>query len=118
MSIKPPANSAFDLYLLPKIFPIYIPAAEKAPVVRPIISTADQILAFRKANDTPTARASMLVATAIASIVRKEKSGSVQQHSSFSKDSFTILPPIIPRRTNAIQWSTLDTMSANATPAK
>jgi hypothetical protein len=73
----------------PKTFPILTPAIENRPVVRPIRRTDIQISTFRKANDTPMARASILVATAIASMVLKEKSG-LTSSQSLSLDSFTI----------------------------
>ena len=72
----------------------------------PINATDIQIFARRNANETPTANASMLVATAIAHIVLKEKS-ELPDTGSFEKDSLTMFPPMMDRRTKAIQWSKL-----------
>ena len=38
----PPASSAFDLYFVPKIFPIFTPANEIKNVQTPIIDAAIQ----------------------------------------------------------------------------
>ena len=40
ISITPPQISAFDLYLLPKILPIFTPRAEQTKVTTPINDTA------------------------------------------------------------------------------
>ncbi len=46
----PPASSAFDLYFVPKIFPIFTPANEIKNVQTPIIDAADTICTFKNAN--------------------------------------------------------------------
>ena len=75
----------------------------KIKVIIPINETAGIILTSgRSAKVIPIANASMLVATAIADIVLKEKSGEATSQLS-ENDSFIIFPPIIPRRMNAIQ---------------
>ena len=56
------------------------------------------------AKDTPTARASMLVAIAIVSIVLKPKDESAGQLSP-SQASLIMFAPISARRTKATQWS-------------
>ena len=61
--MMPPANSAFDLNLQPKMPPILMPAAEKAKVVMPMRAADKKIFTFKKAKVIPTARASILVAT-------------------------------------------------------
>ena len=67
-------------------------------------STAGTILTSRNAKVTPTARASMLVATARVSMVLNPKEASGHS-SSLLKDSFIMLAPITASSTKAIQWS-------------
>ena len=98
----PPASSALDLYFVPKIFPIFTPANEIKKVQTPIIDAADTICTFKKANVIPTANASILVATASMNISFTAIVSSAC-YSSFDNASLTILIPISPRRTNAIQ---------------
>ena len=98
----PPASSAFDLYFVPKIFPIFTPANEIKNVQTPIIDAADTICTFKNANVIPTASASILVATASINISFISMDASAFSSSS-DNDSFTILIPISPRRINAIQ---------------
>ena len=62
--IIPPHNSALDLYFIPKRLPILTPAAEQTKVTIPMKETAGTIATLRNANVTPTASASILVATA------------------------------------------------------
>ena len=65
---KPPANWAFFLNFAPKRLPISTPQKHMAKVTRPIIVIEIHIESPpRKAKVMPTARASMLVATAIKS---------------------------------------------------
>lgn len=64
----PPASSALDLYLEPKIFPTFTPAAERMKVVIPMKLAARMMFTSRKAKVIPTARASILVATASGNI--------------------------------------------------
>ncbi len=71
--MMPPANSAFDLNLQPKMPPILMPAAEKAKVVMPMRAADKKIFTFKKAKVIPTARASILVATAMTNMVLKAK---------------------------------------------
>ena len=73
-STTPPVNSAFDLYRLPKTLPILIPSADRIKVVMPITATDIHRSTCKNAKDTPTAKASMLVAIASISITLKEKS--------------------------------------------
>ena len=56
------------MYFEPKILPILTPAAENANVTTPINETAGIIETLKKANVTPTASASIYVATAIRNI--------------------------------------------------
>ena len=44
----PPASSAFDLYLVPNMFPIFTPAAAMINVITPINETAGIICTFKK----------------------------------------------------------------------
>lgn len=64
MRITPPEISAPFLYLEPNMLPTKSPTQESAKVIVPINPTAGRIETSRKANVTPTASASMLVATA------------------------------------------------------
>ena len=68
--------------------------------VTPINETAAMICTSRNANVIPTARASMLVATASRNIVRmSSESSSLSQ--SFEQASLIILAPMIPSRIKA-----------------
>ena len=60
MRMIPPASSAFDLYLEPKILPTFTPAAERMKVIIPIKLAARMIFTSRNAKVIPTARASIL----------------------------------------------------------
>ena len=84
------------------MFPIFNPMIDKTKVVTPMTAIANHILTDSTAKETPTARASMLVATAIRNIVRTEKSGSgtTFSHAAASRIMFK---PISPNKTNAIQ---------------
>lgn len=74
-------------------------------VVSPITNTARDIFIFKKAKDTPTARASIDVAMAsINKFLRSSLSSSIVQV--LSLDSLIMFTPIIDKRTKAIQWST------------
>ena len=99
------------------MLPIFKPMIDRRNVVAPIIATADHISTARTANETPTASASMLVATAIISMVCAEKSGSGLTFSR-EKDSRIMFIPINPSRKKAIQWSMDETKFENVTPRK
>ena len=71
-------------------------------VVAPMNDTAGTISTCRNANVTPTASASMLVATASGSMVIKQNE-SLTLSSSCSRDSRTMFAPISPSSTKAIQ---------------
>ena len=64
--------------------------------------TAQRILTFKKAKVTPTAKASMLVATASSSMALGAKEASAVS-SSLEKASFNILPPMTDSRMKATQ---------------
>ena len=98
----PPASSAFDLYLVPNMFPIFTPAAAMINVITPINETAGIICTFKKAKVMPTARASILVATARGNIVLQSKR-SFEDSSSPEKASRIILIPMMESSINAIQ---------------
>ena len=68
MSTTPPTNSAFVSYRLPNRMPIFTPATQQTKVMTPMNDTAGTMSTCRKANYTPTASASMLVATASGSM--------------------------------------------------
>ena len=87
-------------------------------VIHPMNMTASTIYnveSFRNANDTPTASASILVATASRNITFALISAFTS--SSPPNDSFIILPPIKSRSTNAIQCDHLLTRSAKKLPS-
>ena len=91
-------------YLDPKTLPILTPKTENKKVVMPMISTDDQILTWMQANETPTAKASMLVAMASKSMVLKPKEPSCS--SSLPQTASRImLAPIKKSKLKAIQWS-------------
>lgn len=109
----PPQSSARSLRAMPhpKRMPNIRPTIDKANDTKPIIPMgermAENCLMPRSANETPTANASMLVATARASTTfRLVGSYSCFQPSSL-KDSIIIRPPRKARILNAIQWSIL-----------
>ena len=84
--------------------------------------TAGRISTSRKAKVTPTARASMLVATASRNIsftARDASSWGQPGSSSFSETASRImLTPMMPRSTKAIQWSMAVIRSRNWTPRR
>ena len=82
MSTMPPVSSALDLYFAPKRLPIHTPAAENKNVVRPITGTDGISGTCRKANVTPTAKASIESAMASGNMTFGENDAS----------SFSILP--------------------------
>lgn len=90
----------------------------------PIQAAAGRIGVFKKAKPTPTARASILVATASAVMLRTERSAPVPaaSHSEHPAQPFTaslsILTPITDNSPKAIQWSTLRMALLNCTPTK
>ncbi len=118
MAIKtrPPANSARDLNRVPKKQPTWTPIADKKKVVAAMIEAASIMLTFRKANETPTASASILVATARGSMAMGLKEGLGQE--SGSRDSLIILPPMRSKRKKTIQWSNPLTSVLNLAPTK
>ena len=83
--------------------PALTPATERINVVTPIKETAGIILTLKNASVTPTARASMLVATARMVMVLKSTEGSSSSDSQEAKDSLIILIPMMTSRTKAIQ---------------
>lgn len=98
-------------YATSKRMPNIRPTIDKANDTKPIMPMGERIaencLIPRNANETPTANASMLVATARASTTfRLVGSYSCLQSSSL-KDSIIMRPPRKARIPNAIQWSIL-----------
>ena len=77
---------------------------ENSIVVIPIIIMGIHIDISRKAKETPTARASMLVATARVSMCQNPQPPDTSS-SSLENDSFTILAPIKVSKSHATQWS-------------
>ena len=80
----PPVNSALDLYFNPKILPILTPITDNVKVIIPINETAGNTSIFKNAKETPTAKASMLVAIAKTDIVRKFSDVSAFSHASWA----------------------------------
>ena len=115
--ISPPTNSAFDLYFIQNTLPTFTPIADRINVVHPMKVTAQTMFTCKNANVTPTASASILVATARANIVFTSKLA-FSSSSSSSLDYLIILIPMIPRRTNAIQWSICVIMDSNWLPRR
>ena len=70
----PPIRVLLRWNRLPTLCPNWSPTTLNAAVVNPIIPMQSQMLHPIKAKETPQARASMLVAMARPSIVRKPKS--------------------------------------------
>ena len=85
-------------------------------VVAPMNVTAGTILTCKNANVTPTASASMLVATASGSMVIK-RNESLTFSLSCSRDSRTMFAPMSASSTNAIQWSMLVMSDWKRTPS-
>ena len=69
----------------------------------------------RKANVMPTARASMLVATAKGSMARRSRAALLSSGSS-ARAVQSILPPSQPSRRKATQWSMAAIDRANPAP--
>ena len=84
-------------------------------MVQPISRIAGRICTSKKAKVTPTASASMLVATASGSIVLKEKESLTS--SSSPSASRIIFAPISASSTKAIQWSMLLIRLSNCLPS-
>ena len=104
ISIIPPMMLAGFEYFAPKKFPIATPAKLNKKVVTPIINIARQISTIKNANVTPTAKASMLVATASRNIVLVLFLFLSLSFSS-SKASLIMFAPMRKRSPKAIQWS-------------
>ena len=114
IKITPPTSSAFWPNFVPKglfwlsKFPSFKPKAQSKKVIRPIIRIAWYIFSPRNSTKpklTPTAKASMLVASASASICLKWSCALVFLQLSFSKLSLIIFAPTNANKTKAIQWS-------------
>ena len=85
--------------------------------MQPMKLTAGTMFTRRKAKVTPTASASMLVATASGSMVLKSKR-SLDSFSSSLLASRIMLKPINANRTKAIQWSMLVIREENVMPRR
>ena len=102
----PPIIPADFSYFEPKTLPIFTPKTENRKVVKPMIITDDHNFTWIQAKETPTAKASILVAMAKRNMVLKSK------EPLFSPSSFLpqmasriILVPIRKSKPKAIQWS-------------
>ena len=98
----PPIIPADFSYFDPNTLPIFTPKTEKTKVVRPMMSTDDHNFTWIQANETPTAKASMLVAMASKNMVLKPKEPSCS--SSFPQTASRImLAPMRESKPKAIQ---------------
>ena len=117
MRIMPPTTSAY----LPKTdftpFPDVKPATVIPNAINPIMEQAIAIFTLRKAKDNPTARASMLVATARVTKRRPLLASIFLAVFEGRKDSQIIRPPISVSKVKAIQWSYPATKFAMVFPA-
>jgi len=107
--MNPPMNSAFDLYLTPKRLPTLTPTKEKQNVVIPMIMAASSVLTSAVdatrltgtiAKVIPTARASILVATAMRNMVLTSSPASAVS-SFLERASRIMLKPIRANSTKA-----------------
>ena len=114
----PPASSALDLYRAPKTLPSLTPSADRAKVMVPMKTTAGTMSTFRKAKETPTASASMLVAMASGNMVFASKRSLCSSQSAQEKDSRIMFAPMKASRMNAIQWSNRSMRSAKLMPSR
>lgn len=107
--MRPPMSSAGKWNFLPTSTPMALPMTDMRNDVSPIIiiggSRSVRVVMPMQVKLTPTARASMLVATDRIYIVEILNLEVVMELSSSLKWSITILVPMKQRRTNAIQWS-------------
>ena len=106
INIIPPIIPADLSYLEPKTLPIFTPKMEKTKVVRPMMSTDDHNFTWMQANETPTAKASMLVAIAKRNMVLKSNALLFSPSSFLPQTASRIM--LAPMRTSspkAIQWS-------------
>lgn len=117
IKITPPITCALSFKARPKNFPTWTPKKEIPKVVSPISRTTREIFIFKKAKETPTAKASIDVAIAkINKFFMSSLSSSIGQV--FSLASLIIFSPINPSRTKAIQWSIAWSLSAKIEPKK
>jgi hypothetical protein len=92
MRTAPPAASAFLPNLSPNRLPILIPAMDMAMVTIPITAAGTTMPSPSMAMDIPTARASMLVASARRAIVPTPMSPSTSPSSSDSASRIMLAP--------------------------
>ncbi|MNE93396.1 hypothetical protein D3C80_1912460 [compost metagenome] len=72
ISTTPPMISARLPTTAPSMRPSMVPMVTMVMVARPMAAAATQMLTSTKASPTPTASASMLVATAVTTRIQKE----------------------------------------------
>ena len=114
-------NARLDPYRRPPVmsdaewFDRMIGVNLKGPYLCSLAAAEKMFIPGKSASVMPTARASMLVATAIRNIVFAEND-SFDEFSSFEKDSNTMFPPIKTSRAKAIQWSKLTMYFSNIVP--
>ena len=108
ISTSPPNISILRLNLLPKNTPMRLPITDITKDATPMAASgyANELSVLNpvKANDMPTASASILVATASVRITFSLLGLKLSDSSSL-KYSFIILTPRNVRSPNAIQWS-------------
>ena len=83
----PPSSSALDWNRVPQRLPTFTPMQESRKVVAAMKHTAGRMDTSKKAKVMPTARASMLVATAMGSITRKAREALVSSSSGTTRAS-------------------------------
>ena len=91
-------------------------ATERMKVMPPMRQTAGTMSTLRKAKVTPTASASMLVATASGSMALTPKEA--LSSSAAPRDSRIMFAPMSASRMKAIQWSKLVMNSSKLEPRK
>ena len=108
MSTSPPVSSARRWNRQPRRRPTRPPVTDRAKATTPMTAAESRIWTLIKAIDTPTARASMLVAMASTHSRRADRSGGASSSSPQPRrrDSHAILPPMTASRPKATQWST------------
>ena len=100
MSTSPPVSSARRWNRQPRRRPTRPPVTDRAKATTPMTAAEARIWTLIKAIDTPTARASMLVAMASTHSRRADRSGGASSSSPQPRrrDSHAILPPMTASR--------------------
>jgi hypothetical protein len=116
MSIMPPIISAYRPKYVFTCLPNAKPAMVTPKATTPMTEQAMMIFTLIKANDNPTARESMLVATAKVTNNRPLVASISLCFSDGRNASQIILPPISANKINATQWSYAETRFTTVLP--